>query len=121
MKRNLVFTALLSLFVLATAASAQKATNFGGTWNLDVSKSKPAETRIESQTLTVTQTATDIKVERATKAKENPNAGGAAAGGGGGGRGPGMGGGGDAPQSYTLDGKAVKSQMQSQAGGTERE
>ncbi|MBV9241386.1 MAG: hypothetical protein JO314_05190 [Acidobacteria bacterium] len=90
MKRNLVLTAVFALFVFALSASAQKTTDFSGKWTLDVSKSNPAETRIESQTLTVTQTADSIKVEQDTKVKEDPNA----AGGGGGGRpgGGGMGG-----------------------------
>lgn len=108
MKRNLILAALFAL-ALAATASAQKA-DFSGTWTLDASKSKPAETFIESQTLTVTQTATDLTVDRATKRKENPNGGG----GFGGGR-PGMGGG-DGKTTYTLDGKGVKSQVQTQMG-----
>src|SRR5258708_2763422 len=104
MKKSFVFAAFLSLFVLATAASAQKATNFGGTWTLDVSKSKLGDrNNIESQTLTVTQTDSTIKIETATKRAAPPA--GAPAGGGGGGMG--RGGGGDNTTTYTLDGKAT--------------
>ena len=39
MKKNLVLAAL-SLLVFAFAASAQKTTDFSGTWNLDLAKSK---------------------------------------------------------------------------------
>jgi hypothetical protein len=105
MKKLLFLTVALCLFSMA--ASAQKAANFSGTWVLDASKSKPAETFIESQTLVVTQTAADVKVERTTarKAAANP--------GGGGGR---MMGGGDGATTYVLDGKAVKSEIQGQGG-----
>lgn len=108
MKKLLFLAAALCLFSMA--AFAQKSANFSGTWVLDASKSKPAETMIESQTLIVTQTAADVKVERTTtrKAAANP-------GGGGGGRG-GMMGGGDGSTTYTLDGKAVKSEMQGPGG-----
>jgi len=97
MKRNLVLASLFAVFALATAASAQKATDFSGTWTLDVAKSSPAETMIESQTVTVTQTATDIKIDRNTKMKPMPE--GQQMGGGGGGRGFGGGGG---PVTYGL-------------------
>lgn len=121
MKKLLFLTAVMCLFSMA--AFAQKATNFSGTWVLDASKSKPAETMIESQTLVVTQTTADIKVERTTtrKAAANPGGGpppgGPPAGGppGGGGRG-GMMGGGDGITTYTLDGKAAKSEMQGPGG-----
>lgn len=96
MKRNLLLTAVFAVFALAISASAQKTTDFSGNWTLDVSKSSPAETMIDSQTIKVTQTATDVKVERTTKMKEAPAGGGAGAPGGGGGRG--MGG----PQDYGI-------------------
>jgi hypothetical protein len=98
MKRNFVLAAALALTVMAVSASAQKTTDFSGTWNLDVTKSKPAETMIESQTLTVTQTATDIKVDRSTKAKAMPDGSVPMGGGGRGMGGPGGGG----PQTYGL-------------------
>lgn len=104
--------------LFSVAAFAQKTADFSGTWVLDASKSKPAETMIESQTLVVTQTAADIKVERTTvrKAAANPG-GGPPAGGppGGGGRG-GMMGGGDGTTTYALDGKAAKSEIQGPGG-----
>lgn len=117
MKKLLFLTAVMCLFSMA--AFAQKTANFSGTWVLDAAKSKPAETMIESQTLVVTQTAADLKVERTTvrKAGGNPG-GGPPAGGppaGGGGRG-GMMGGGDGTTTYTLDGKAAKSEMQGPGG-----
>lgn len=112
MKKNLVLAAIFSLCVLALSASAQKAPNFSGTWNLDVSKSKLGDrNNIESQTWTVTQTDTAITVTPATKRKAPPAD---APAGGGGGR---MGGGGaDTPMTYTLDGKEVKTEMQGQQG-----
>ena len=111
MKKNLVLAAIFSLCVLALSASAQKAPNFSGTWNLDVSKSKLGDrNNIESQTLTVTQTDTAITVTPATKRKAPPADAPA-----GGGR-MGCGGGGDTPMTYTLDGKEVKTEMQGQQG-----
>ena len=111
MKMNFVLAVVFSLFMLAISVSAQKTTDFTGTWNLDVSKSKPAERGVESQTFVVTQTATDIKVDRTTKRPPPP----ADAPAGGGGRG-GMMGGGDGSTTYTLDGKGVDSEMQGPMG-----
>lgn len=115
MKKHLVLAAF-SLLVFSFAASAQKATDFSGTWNLDLAKSTLGEREkasIESQTLTVTQTATDITVATATK-RNAPPAGAPAGGPPGGGRG------GMAPAegtvTYTLDGKEVKSEMTTQMG-----
>lgn len=115
MKKNLVLAAV-SLLVFAFAVSAQKTTDFSGTWNLDLAKSTLSEREkasIESQTLTVTQTAADIKVETTTK-RNAPPAGAPAGGPPGGGRG-GMGSG-DGTVTYTLDGKEVKSEMSGQMG-----
>jgi hypothetical protein len=101
MKRNLVLAAVFALVAFAMTAAAQKAPNFSGTWNLDVSKSKLGDNnRIESQTKTVAQTATDIKITTSTKRTAPPA--GAPTGGGGG-----MGGGGDQVATYTL-GKETK-------------
>lgn len=112
MKKHLVLAGIMALSLFAISATAQKTTNFSGTWTLDVSKSKLGDrNNIESQTMTVTQTATDIKVETATK-RTAPPAGGQ--GGGGGRMGGGMGG--DTPMTYTLDGKEVKTEMQGQGG-----
>lgn len=103
-KKNIVLPAI-ALLVLGIAASAQKTTDFSGTWNLDVAKSKLGDRNmIESQTLTVTQTAADITIQPATKRLPPP----ADAPMGGGGRPGGMGGGmggGDMATTYTLDGK----------------
>lgn len=112
MKKGLLIGAFFALLAFSAGASAQ-VTNFGGTWILDVSKSKLDErARIESQTLTVTQTDKDIKVETATKRLPPP----ADAPQGMGGR---MGGGfgpGDAPMTYTLDGKETKIEQQGPMG-----
>lgn len=118
MKKTLVFAAFLSLFALATAASAQKAPDFSGTWNLDVAKSNlgPQGAMIKSQTLTIKQEGN--KFTTSTKTERNPPPADAPAGGGGGGRaggGGGFGGGGD--QSFTLDGKEA-SMDQPGPGGT---
>ncbi|MEO6655493.1 MAG: hypothetical protein ABIO36_05375, partial [Pyrinomonadaceae bacterium] len=60
MKKQFVLAAIFSLLVFAVAVSAQKMTDFSGTWNLAVAKSKLGDRNtIESQTMTVTQTATD--------------------------------------------------------------
>ena len=120
MKKNIVLAAFLSLFVMAVSVSAQKTTNFSGSWALDLAKSKLTDrekSSIESQTMTVTQTATELKVETATKRLAPPA--GAPAGGppGGGGRtGGGMMGGGDGTTTYTLDGKEVKTEVQGPMG-----
>ncbi|HEX3100162.1 MAG TPA: hypothetical protein VHQ01_00145 [Pyrinomonadaceae bacterium] len=114
MKKSIVFAAFLSLFVLATAASAQKApADFSGTWNLDVAKSSLGQqaAMIKSQTLTIKQDGgkftTSVKTER------NPPPADAPAGGGGGGRpgggGGGFGGGGE--QTFSLDGKEMSMDM----------
>lgn len=117
MKRIFLSTAIFALF--AMAVSAQNTTpNFGGTWNLDVAKSKLGERNtIETQTMTVTQTDKDIKIETKTTRKAPPE--GAPTGGGmGGGRPGGMGGGmgGDMPTTYTLDGKETKTEVQGPMG-----
>lgn len=118
MKKNFVFAAILSLFVLTVTVSAQNKTakpaNFSGTWTLDVSKSKLGDRNtIESQTLAVVQTDKDIKITPTTKRMAPPA--GAPAGGGGGGMGRG-GMGGDMTTSYTLDGKETTVEMDTQMG-----
>lgn len=118
MKRNFVLSAAFAVMALAISASAQKTTDFSGTWNLDVSKSKPAEMGIESQTLVVTQTAADIKVDRTTKRAAPPADAPQPEGGErrrGFGRG-GMMGGGDGATVYNLDGKAVETEQQGPMG-----
>ncbi|MFN0141115.1 MAG: hypothetical protein ACKVQW_13635 [Pyrinomonadaceae bacterium] len=116
---NFLITAALIVFGLAASVCAQdKATNFGGTWNLDVAKSKLGDRNtIEAQTMTVTQTDTDIKVETKTTRKAPPE-GAPPPGGGrpGGGMGGGMMGGGDMATTYALDGKETKTEVQTQMG-----
>jgi len=104
MKRNFVFAAIFAIAAFAMTASAQKATDFSGTWTLDASKSKPAEAMIETQTFVVTQTATDLKVDRTSKMKADAA--------------PMRGGGnmGDGSTTYMLDGKGVESEMQGRGG-----
>jgi hypothetical protein len=123
MKNNFMLAAVFSLFVFAFSASAQeKATNFSGTWNLDVSKSKLGDrVPIESQTLTVTQTDKDIKVETVTKhapppadAPQGMEKGGGKMGGHGH-RGGGMMGG-DGTTTYNLDGKETKTEVSGPMG-----
>lgn len=141
MKNRFMFAAILSLFVFAVSAVAQdKAVNFSGTWNLDVSKSKLGDhANIESQTLTVTQSEKDIKIETATKRTpppadapqgDRPGAGnGSGTTGGGSGRmdgghkggGQGRGGfgspmGGDGTTTYSLDGKETKTEVSGPMG-----
>lgn len=116
MKRNLLLVA--AVFAFAAAASAQGTSsaaavpNFGGSWTLDVGKSKLGDrNNIESQVVTATQTETTIKVETATKRTPPP-----AGAQGGPGRGPGMmGGGGDMPATYTL-GKETKTTQEGPMG-----
>jgi hypothetical protein len=128
MKRNFVLLAIFALSAMSAAAQ-DKATNFAGTWNLDVAKSQLGErNNIESQVMTVTQTAATLKVETATKrtAPQTVNPGGMPAGtepgkprmggGQGGGMGGGRFGGGDTPWTYGLDGKDTKGEMQGPMG-----
>lgn len=107
---NFLITATLVVFGLVSSVCAQdKVTSFGGTWNLDVAKSKLGERNtIESQTMTVTQTDKDIKIETSTKRKA-PSDGGGRPGGG-------MMGGGDMPTTYALDGKETKTEVQGPMG-----
>ena len=101
--------AVVCLF--AFGAFAQKSADFSGKWNLDLTKSDLGQqaAMIKSQTVTITQSGTSFKVSTATERNTPPDS----AGGGGGGRG-GFGGGGD--QSYTLDGKEVSTERQTQNG-----
>ena len=118
MKKNFVFVAFLSLLVLATVASAQKApADFSGTWNLDTSKGSlgPQGAMIKSQTLTIKQEGN--KITLSTKTERNPPPADAPAGGGGGRPGGGgFGGGGD--QSFTLDGKEMSMDQPGPGGAT---
>jgi hypothetical protein len=106
-----LFFAMAVVCLFAFAAFAQKSADFSGKWNLDLSKSDLGQqaAMIKSQTLTITQSGTSFKVSTQTERNTPPDS----AGGGGGGRG-GFGGGGD--QSYTLDGKEVSTERQTQNG-----
>ncbi len=118
------------MLVMTSAALAQsKTTNFAGTWELDVAKSKLLERmRVESMTLNVSQTDKEIKVETNSKraarlegqappAEPGGGMGGGMRQGAGmgrpGGGGGGMMGGGNGTVSYSLDGKEkiVESEM----------
>jgi hypothetical protein len=122
MKKVLFLTAFVCLTAFSAFAQDKKATDFSGSWTLDVSKSKLDErSRIESMTLTVTQTDKDIKVETATKRTPPPE--GAGGGQGGGGQGGGMrrgggGFGGDGATTYTLDGKETSLEEEGRMGKT---
>jgi hypothetical protein len=77
MKKHILFTTILSLFVLAPSASAQKAANFAGTWTMDVANSRISDREkaaIEFQTLTVVQTDGDVTVTTTTKRVTPPGA-----------------------------------------------
>jgi hypothetical protein len=99
------------------AANAQKSADLSGKWSLDISKSElgQAAGMIKSQTMTITQAGTSFKVSTQTERNAPPEGapGGGGPGGGGGGRGMGAGGG---EQSYTLDGKEVSTERQTQNG-----
>ena len=115
MKKNIVLAAFVAIFAFAVAASAQKAGDLSGKWNLDIAKSDlgQAAAMIKSQTVTITQAGTSFKV--ATTTERNAPPADAAGGGGRPGGGGGMGGGGG-EQSYTLDGKEVSTERQTQNG-----
>ena len=114
MKRNLMFAAVLTLFVMAVSVSAQKA-SFSGTWTLDVAKSKLGERNsIASQTLTVVQSDKDVKVTTSTKRTPPPE--GAPGGGGPGGRPGGGMGSGESSVTYNLDGKEVATEQEGPMG-----
>ena len=77
MKKHILFSTLLSLFVLAVPAWAQKATNFTGTWTLDIANSRISDREkavIEFQSLTVVQSGQDVVVTTTTKRVSPPGA-----------------------------------------------
>src|SRR5215210_983793 len=77
MKTRILFTTILSLLLLTVAASAQKATNFAGTWTLDIAKSRISDREkaaIEFQSLTVVQSGQDVVVTTSTKRVAPPGA-----------------------------------------------
>ena len=118
MKKVLFLMAFVCLTAFSAFAQDKKATDFSGSWTLDVSKSKLGErSRIESMTMTVTQTDKDIKIETATKRLPPPEG---VGNGQGGGMGRGMGrggfGGGDGTNTYTLDGKETSIEEEGRMG-----
>ena len=109
---KIIFLSMAIVCLASVAGFGQaKATDFSGTWILDVTKSKLGErSRIESLTMTVAQTDKELKVNTETKRTPPPAdaPAGAPGAGSGGGRGMGRGGGfgsGDGSSSYSLDGK----------------
>jgi hypothetical protein len=77
MKKHILLTVILSLFVLAISVSAQKATNFAGTWTLDVAKSRISDREkaaIEYQSLNVVQADGNVVVTTNTKRVTPPGA-----------------------------------------------
>ena len=124
MKKNFVLAIAVALCAMAISASAQKAGDLSGTWNLDLKGSELGQqaAMIKSQTLTITQKEGKLTVSTKTERNAPPaDAAGGGAGGAGGqrpaGGGGGMGGGGGAgEQSYTLDGKEVSTERQTQNG-----
>jgi len=111
MKRVFLIAGLATAFLLmAVAASAQTAPNFGGTWALDKTKSQGLDQRMQGADITwvITQDAAKLSIESKVANAQPPAGGGA---GGGGGMGRGMGG----PRTYTLDGKETTMEM---GGGT---
>ncbi len=98
MRKSIMFGALLSLFVLAGAVSAQS--NYAGDWKLDKENSELGErSRVKSMTMNVTQNDDELTYERKVEREERDGAGGR-------GRGRrGMRGGGNAgPVTFKLDG-----------------
>jgi hypothetical protein len=110
---------VISIFTLTITAAAQdKAVNFAGTWELDVSKSKLGDrSNVESQTLTVKQSGKEISVQ--TQTKRTPRPADAPQGGQSGRMGGRMGGGfggGDDAVTYPLDGKETKTEFEGRMG-----
>lgn len=104
MKKLAILTAVFCLFSLS--AFAQTKTNFAGSWEMDVKKSKlPEMSRVEAMTMKVTQTDKDLKVESTTKRTARPEGDGAGAGNRRGGWGGGLGGDGTQTFNYSLEGK----------------
>ncbi len=70
MKKHILFTTILSLFVLVVSGSAQKGTNFAGTWTMDIAKSRISDREkaaIEFQSIIVVQSGQDVVVTTTTK------------------------------------------------------
>jgi hypothetical protein len=76
MKKNVILTAIISLFLAAATISAQQKTiDFSGNWELDAGKSKlGGQARVESMTMIVSQNGKELKVETKTKLAFTPEA-----------------------------------------------
>lgn len=76
MKKNLFLMAIISLLAALSISAQEKATDFSGNWELDVSKSKLEERDrarlmiIESMMMNVAQTEKDIKIETTVERAE---------------------------------------------------
>ena len=108
MKRLFLIAGLMSAFLLVVLA-ASAATNFGGTWALDKTKSQGLSQRLQGAdkvTWTITQDDKTISIDQKVE-------GGQPAGGGGGGGGMGGGGGRPpaGPTAYNLDGSESTVEM----------
>lgn len=70
MKKNIILTMLVSLFLAATI-QAQRTTDFAGEWEIDTVRTKLPDTmRVESAKLNVSQTDEELKVQTSwTRAK----------------------------------------------------
>ena len=74
MRKSLILGAVLSLFVITVAVSAQG--NFAGDWTLDKDKSEMGErSRIKSMTMNVTQSDAELKYERKAEREEREGGG----------------------------------------------
>jgi hypothetical protein len=105
-KVSILGVVFCSLLMMSAVFAQNKATNFAGNWELDLTKSKlPERMRIESMTMNVTQTDKELKVETNTKRMAPPEGAGGGMGGGGGMRGGGGMGGGNNAVTYSLDEK----------------
>lgn len=104
MKRFFFLVAMLAAFSIA--GFAQKATDFSGTWSLDIPKSQlDARMRVDGITMTVAQTDKDLKVTTETKRPAPPADAAPGPNGQTSGRMRNFGGGGDGTVAYSLDGK----------------
>ena len=76
MKKNVILTVIISLFLAAATISAQQKTiDFSGNWELDAGKSKlGGQARVESMTMIVSQNGKELKVETKTKHAFTPEA-----------------------------------------------
>ncbi|MCY7374662.1 MAG: energy transducer TonB [Pyrinomonadaceae bacterium] len=78
MKKKIILTTIVSLFLAAAISAQTTKPSFAGEWELDVGKSTLTDTKeVEAMTLMVTQTEKNIKIETVTKINQSQSAGGA--------------------------------------------